>query len=72
MLTDRDAKLLALAQRAALRHQAEVLLDEAMIADLGGPSQARRVQPSAELTIRVCAASARSVGEGRFTLMVVG
>ncbi|WP_336213623.1 lantibiotic dehydratase family protein, partial [Nonomuraea sp. LPB2021202275-12-8] len=38
-LTDRDRKLLVLAHNAALRRQREILLDDGMIADLGGVAQ---------------------------------
>uniref|UniRef100_UPI002AD4C755 lantibiotic dehydratase n=1 Tax=Frankia sp. Cr1 TaxID=3073931 RepID=UPI002AD4C755 len=71
-LTDRDAKLLALAQNAALRREREIVLDETMISDLTVVDKDARIQPTTELTVRVHAASIRSLDEGAFTLAVVG
>jgi hypothetical protein len=51
-VTDRDRILLALAQRAALRREQEILLTDAVLATITGPAPAD-VQPSAELTVRV-------------------
>ncbi|QFY11517.1 lantibiotic dehydratase [Nonomuraea phyllanthi] len=71
-LTDRDRKLLALAHNAAMRRQREILLDDDMIADLGGVSPDAPVQPSTELTVRIDAPTAQALAEGRFTLVVSG
>ncbi|KPM50575.1 lantibiotic dehydratase [Frankia sp. R43] len=70
--TDRDAKLFALAQNAALRREREIVLDDRMISDLTVVDQDARVQPTTELTLRVHAARTRSLDEGAFTLAVVG
>jgi thiopeptide-type bacteriocin biosynthesis protein len=71
-LSDRDRTLLRLAQRAAMRHEQEITLDDALIADLAGVGPDDPVQPSAELTVRVHAASIPDLDEGRFTLHVLG
>ncbi|GAA4211376.1 lantibiotic dehydratase [Microbispora amethystogenes] len=71
-LSERDVKLLALAQRAALRGQREILLDEATVADLEVAGSEAPIQPTTELTIRVHASSVRSLSEGEFTLAIVG
>ncbi|QHC26379.1 lantibiotic dehydratase [Streptomyces sp. GS7] len=71
-LTERDLKLLALAQNAALRRQGEIVLDDSMIADLAAAGPEMRVQPTTELTVRVHAASARDLEPGEFTLAVTG
>ncbi|MEU0519771.1 lantibiotic dehydratase [Streptosporangium sp. NPDC006007] len=71
-LTDRDRKLLALAHNAAMRRQREILLDDDMIADLGGVPSDAPVQPSTELTVRIDAPTGQALGEGRFTLVVTG
>ncbi|WP_239373478.1 lantibiotic dehydratase [Frankia sp. Cj5] len=71
-LTNRDVKLLAVAQRAALRREREVLLDEIMINELTVIDRSARIQPTTELTVRIHAASASSVDRGEFTLAVVG
>ncbi|ABD11407.1 hypothetical protein ThrDRAFT_04286 [Frankia casuarinae] len=70
--TDRDAKLLALAQNAALRREREIVLDDRMISDLTVVDQDAHVQPTTELTLRVHATSTRSLDDGAFTLAVVG
>ncbi|QKV97962.1 lantibiotic dehydratase [Streptomyces sp. NA02950] len=71
-LAERDMKLLALAQNAALRRQHEIVLDDAMIADLTTAGSDMRVQPTTELTVRVHASSTRALGAGEFTLAITG
>lgn len=71
-LTERDMKLLALAQSAALRRRHEIVLDDAMIADLGVAGPDMRVQPTTELTVRIHAASTRALEAGEFTLAITG
>ncbi|WUP79316.1 lantibiotic dehydratase [Microbispora hainanensis] len=71
-LSERDVKLLALAQKAALRGQREILLDESTVADLEVAGSGVLIQPTTELTIRVHASSVRSLSEGEFTLAIVG
>ncbi|WP_289008090.1 lantibiotic dehydratase [uncultured Thermomonospora sp.] len=71
-LSERDAKLAALAQRAALRRRHEIVLDDALVADLAVTDLPARVQPTTELTVRVHTADARSLARGEFTLSVVG
>ena len=70
-LTDRDRKLLALAQRAALHHQHEVVLDDDLIADLAGENPVS-VQPSTELTVRVHAPTLDALHRGEFSMGVIG
>jgi lantibiotic biosynthesis protein len=70
--TERDRALLRLAQQAAMRHEQEITLDDALIADLSGVGAGDPVQPSAEVTVRVHAASIADLDAGRFTLHVVG
>lgn len=71
-LTERDAKLLALAQHAALRRQHDIALDETTLSDLANPVLNAPVQPTTELTVRVHATSRRAVDAGDFTLAIVG
>ncbi|NJP29333.1 lantibiotic dehydratase [Microbispora sp. SCL1-1] len=71
-LSERDVKLLALAQKAALRGQREILLDETTVADLEVAGSEAPNQPTTELTIRVHAPSVRSLSEGAFTLAIIG
>ncbi|WP_223256708.1 lantibiotic dehydratase [Micromonospora endophytica] len=71
-LTERDRKLLALAQGAALRRQREVVLDDALIRSLSGGVPITRVQPSTEMTVSVQARTAQDLDEGEFRLAVVG
>lgn len=70
--SDRDRTLLRLAQQAAMRHEQEVTLDDDLVASLSGAAPGDPVQPSAELTVRVHAASIPDLDEGRFTLHVLG
>lgn len=69
---DRDLVLLALAQDAALRRRHEVALTEDMIARIAGPAGPDRVQASAEMMVRVRAASLDAVQRGQFQLDLVG
>lgn len=75
-LTDRDRLLLALAQRAALHQQSELVLDDATIAALtadslrSGPTD--RPQPTTEVIARIHATDPRALQQGRFTLSIVG
>ena len=69
-LTDRDRALLRLAQRAVMRGEQEIALDDALVTDLAAACDA--VQPSAELTARIHAASTSDLDCGRFTLHVLG
>ncbi len=71
-LTERDVKLLTLAQKATLHREREILLDETMIEDLVVIGSDARVQPTTELTVRIHAASTRAMREGDFTLAIVG
>ncbi|MEU2615400.1 lantibiotic dehydratase [Micromonospora sp. NPDC007271] len=69
-LIDRDRRLLALAQRAALRREHEVDLDDALLDRLTGPAPAE-IPPTAELTVRVHADSLQAIAGGDFLLSVV-
>ena len=71
-LTGRDRTLLALAQKAALSRQHEIVLDDATVADLEATAPHARVQPTTELTVRIHAPSAQALTDGQFTLSVVG
>ncbi|WP_182903762.1 lantibiotic dehydratase [Microbispora sp. H10830] len=65
-------KLLALAQKAALRGQHEILLNESRVADLEVTGSEGPIQPTTELTVRVHTPSVRSLSGGEFTLAIVG
>nr|WP_221383158.1 lantibiotic dehydratase [Actinoplanes polyasparticus] len=69
-VTDRDRALVALAQRAALRRQHEILLDDQLLSALA-LEQAETVQNTTELTVRVHAHHLDDIRAGRFTLSVV-
>ncbi|MFC5150777.1 lantibiotic dehydratase [Streptomyces amakusaensis] len=71
-LTERDGKLLALAQNAALRRQHEIVVNDAMINVLTVIGPDSGVQPTTELIARVNASSADALGAGEFTLAVTG
>ena len=72
-LTERDTKLLTLAQNAALRRQHEITLDETTLSDLATPFPLdARVQPTTELTVRLHATSPQALDAGDFTLAIVG
>ncbi|MEH1128362.1 lantibiotic dehydratase [Micromonospora sp. CPCC 206061] len=69
-VTDRDRGLLALAQRAALRREHEIILDDTLLDSLAGPAPSE-VRPTAELTVRVHASSLNAVADGNFHMSVV-
>jgi lantibiotic biosynthesis protein len=71
-LTGRDTTLLNLAYTAAARRAREIVLDNAMLAELAVTGPGDPVQPGTELTVRVHAASLRALEQGRFTLHVTG
>jgi thiopeptide-type bacteriocin biosynthesis protein len=68
---DRDGTLAAIAQRAALERQLEVLLDDNLIEHLA-PQPPRAAQAHTELRFEVQAATAEHVDAGDFTLVVAG
>jgi thiopeptide-type bacteriocin biosynthesis protein len=69
--TLRDERLLALAQAAALDGHHEVVLDEALIAELEqAPVRSVRLPSHLELCARVDSPSLRALKEGRFRLAV--
>ncbi|SEG94749.1 protein-L-isoaspartate(D-aspartate) O-methyltransferase [Actinacidiphila yanglinensis] len=68
-ITERDRKLLALAQKAALTGRHEVILDDATVAELAVVDPAAPRQPTTELTVRIHAPAAEEDG---FTLSIVG
>lgn len=70
-VSERDAKLLALAQHAALRHHQEILLDDTLITDLAGTVEPGSIQPTTEVTVRIAAPTVRALDTGDFTLAVV-
>lgn len=70
MMTDRDRRLIALAQHAALRRQHEVVLDEALLDDVAGAAPTE-IMPTAELTVRIHADSLDAIANGDFDLSVV-
>lgn len=70
VLTDRERRLVALAQGAALRRQHEVILDDTLLEKLAGAASAE-TPPTAELTVRVHAESLRAIATGDFQLSVV-
>ncbi|MEV6987004.1 lantibiotic dehydratase [Sphaerisporangium sp. NPDC051017] len=69
-VTDRDRALLALAQRAALHREQEIVLTDALLSTLAGAASAD-VQPSTELTVRVHASTIEAMADGDFLLSVV-
>ena len=70
LVTDRDRALVALAQRAALTRQQEIVLDDQLLSALAG-AQPETVQSTTELTVRVHAHNLDDMRAGRFTLSVV-
>ncbi|MER7049545.1 lantibiotic dehydratase [Streptomyces jumonjinensis] len=71
-LTERDGKLLVLAQNAALRRQHEIAVDDAVITALTTMGPDTAVQPTTELIARVNAPSPDALKDGEFTLAVTG
>lgn len=72
-LSERDTRLLALAQNAAMSQSIEVVLDEAAIADLTAEDFDKvQTQPHTELSFRVHAPTRSALDQGEFTLAVVG
>jgi hypothetical protein len=72
-LSERDMRLLVLAQNAALDQSTEVVLDEAAIAGLIVEDFATvQVAPHTELNFRVHAPTRDAVDRGKFTLAVMG
>ncbi|MDX3452542.1 lantibiotic dehydratase [Streptomyces sp. ME02-8801-2C] len=71
-LTARDSRLLRLAYAAAARRRHHIRLDDAAIDELAVVDPGRPVQPSAEVTARIHAASMSALAQGEFTLHVVG
>ncbi|ALG06356.1 lantibiotic dehydratase [Kibdelosporangium phytohabitans] len=73
LLTERDTRLMALAQRAALARTIEVSLDEALLAELESAGRATvTAQPHTELAFRLHAPTPAAVDRGEFTLVVTG
>ncbi|MFI6900335.1 lantibiotic dehydratase [Nonomuraea sp. NPDC050394] len=74
VLTDRDRRLLALAQQAALYRQREIVLDDATLNSLAPqPAEgAPTIQPSTELTVHLAASSEQALSDGDFQLTVLG
>lgn len=71
-VTQRDATLLAWAQRAAWQHS-ELVLDDAMLAELDAFGDADMpVQPHTELRLRVQAPTRTALDRGEFELVVAG
>ncbi|MDT3397671.1 lantibiotic dehydratase family protein [Streptomyces sp. B1866] len=70
-LTERDEKLLALIQQAALDGQDEIVLTEPVIAELAGGADIIPV-PRAEVSVEIHAASADALARGAFRLVVTG
>ncbi|MFJ4188444.1 lantibiotic dehydratase [Kitasatospora sp. NPDC089509] len=79
----RDELLLALAQRAAVSGERELVLDEALLARLGGTagdatagtaadSPGGTAPPSLDLLVELRAASPEALADGDFTLVVSG
>ncbi|RLK54456.1 lantibiotic dehydratase [Actinokineospora cianjurensis] len=72
-LTERDTRLIALAQRAALARTVEVTVDETLLTDLETQDRATAAaQPHTELAFRLHAATPAAVDRGEFTLVVAG
>ena len=72
-LSERDTRLLALAQNAALTRSIEVALDDHTIADLAADDLANvHWQPHTELSFRIHAPTTDALDRGQFDLAVVG
>ncbi|MGH3868279.1 MAG: lantibiotic dehydratase [Pseudonocardiaceae bacterium] len=72
-LSERDVRLLVLAQNAAMDQSTEVVLDEAAIADLmAGDFATAAAQPHTELRFRVHAPTPGALDRGEFELAVAG
>ncbi len=72
-LSERDTRLLALAQKAAMDRSTEVVLDDQMVADLVTEDFATgQTQPHTELSFRIHAPNRATVDRGEFDLAVVG
>ncbi|MEV7778285.1 lantibiotic dehydratase [Kitasatospora sp. NPDC088351] len=67
----RDARLLALAQKAAIEGGNELALDDSLVEHLASASGPAAVQPHAELTVHLAAGDAESLDAGAFTVTVV-
>ena len=70
LVTDRDRTLVALAQRAALTRQQEVVVDDRLLSALAGELP-ETVQSTTELTVRVHGHDLADIRAGRFSLSVV-
>jgi len=70
-MSSRDDALLTLAQRAALDGRDEVVLDEALLAELDLSAKGMRLPPDVEMSVRVHAASQEALDHGDFRLQVV-
>lgn len=72
-LSERDTRLLVLAQNAAMNQSTEVVLDDSAIVDLmAGDFAQVRVQPHTELRFCLHSPTWEAVKRGEFTLGVVG
>lgn len=72
-LTERDEKLLAMIQRAALNCSDEIVLTDHVIEDLAASDPADVHLPTrVEMAVEVRSQSAESLSRGRFTLAVTG
>ncbi|MBG0569151.1 lantibiotic dehydratase [Actinoplanes aureus] len=69
-VTGRDRALVALAQRAALARQREIVVEDDLLAQVGGEAP-DTAQASTELTVRVHASSLLDIRAGAFTLTLV-
>ncbi|MFE7190395.1 lantibiotic dehydratase [Kitasatospora sp. NPDC057541] len=68
---ERDERLAALAQRAALDGEREVVLDEALLSVLGSGPAEPRLPPHLEVVARLHAASRQALDRGEFRLEAV-
>ncbi|MER8187174.1 lantibiotic dehydratase [Kitasatospora sp. NPDC094015] len=67
----RDARLLALAQKAAVEGMVEVVLDDQAVECLAPGPVPQVVQPHAEVTVHLAAADTRALAAGAFTVTLV-
>ncbi|MFJ6136511.1 lantibiotic dehydratase [Kitasatospora sp. NPDC092286] len=70
-LRRRDARLLALAQKAAVEGAVEHILDDRTLEDLAPAPAPSAVQPHSELTVHLAATDIESLDAGAFTVTVV-
>ncbi len=70
--SDRDKRLLALAQKTIMRGGNEIALDDRMISELAGNVEMRHVPPHVEIFVQIHATSVLALQREEFELLVTG